>query len=104
MDALHRKELEDLAALRALPATGGPLGQDEKHFVLGAVENLLIDNDRTKRAAVFTLRRLKALDIRLDKSQVERNFADVPSYWNCRTRDVGPMFKFTPISAGGVRA
>jgi len=104
MDALHRKELEDLAALRALPATGGPLGQDEKHFVLGAVENLLIDNDRTKRAAVFTLRRLKALDIRLDKSQVERNFADVPSYSNCRTRDVGPMFKFTPISAGGVRA
>jgi len=104
MDALHRKELEDLAGLRALPATGGPLGQDEKHFVLGAVENLLIDNDRTKRAAVFTLRRLKALDIRLDKSQVERNFADVPSYWNCRTRDVGPMFKFTPISAGGVRA
>ena len=104
MDALHRKELEDLAALRALPATGGPLGQDEKHFVLGAVENLLIDNDRTKRAAVFTLRRLKALDIRLDTSQVQRNFADVPSYWNCRTRDVGPMFKFTPISAGGVRA
>jgi len=40
MDAVHRKELEDLAALRALPSTGGSLGQDEKRVVLGAVENL----------------------------------------------------------------
>lgn len=101
MDSIHRKELEDLASLRSLPTTGGSLNQDEKRVVLGAVENLLIDNDRIKRAAIFTLGRTQDLGIKLDKPQVQRNFADVPTYQNCLTRDVGSMLTLAPVNAGG---
>ena len=46
LDTIHRKELEDLASLRSISATGGTLGQDEKQVLLAAIENLLLDNDR----------------------------------------------------------
>lgn len=104
MDSIHRKELEDLASLRSLPATGGPIGQDEKHFLLAAIENLLLDNDRMKRAAIFTLRRVRIIGIGLDRQQVQRNFDDLPTYERCLTRDIGPMLRFTPLSGGGLRS
>ena len=104
LDSIHRKELEALASLRSLPATGGPIGQEEKHFLLAAIENLLLDNDRVKRAAVFTLRRIRDLGIGLDRSQVQRNFADLPAYEGCLTRDIGPMLRFMPLSGGGQRS
>lgn len=103
MDSLHNKELEDLAKLRSLPRSGGPLSVQEKQETLAAIENLQIDNDRFKRASVFTLRRMRDIGIGLDKLQVQRNFADLPAYRNCLTRDVGPMLKFVPMSAGGRR-
>lgn len=103
MDSIHRKELEDLAELRSLPATGGPIGQDEKSSLLAAIENLSLDNDRMKRASIFTLRRMRDIGIGLDRSQVERNFADLPTYHGCLTRDIGPMLRFIPLSGGGQR-
>ncbi|MES2121108.1 MAG: hypothetical protein V4513_11125 [Pseudomonadota bacterium] len=101
LDAIHRKELEDLAVLRSLPASGGPLDLSEKRLVLGAAENLALDNDRVKRASVFTLRRMREIGIRLDKDQLRRNFADLPAYRNCLNREIGPMLKFQPMNAGG---
>lgn len=103
LDSIHRKELEDLASLRSLPATGGQLRQDEKRALLTAIENLSLDNDRIKRGAIFTLRRMRDIGVGLDKSQVQRNFADLPSYQGCLTRDVGAMLRFTPLSGGGQR-
>jgi hypothetical protein len=103
LDSIHRKELEDLAGLRSLPATGGPLQQDEKRFLLGAIENLSLDNNRVKRGAIFTLRRIREIGVRLDRSQVQRNFADLPTYHGCLTRDIRPMLRFTPLSGGGQR-
>lgn len=101
MDSIHRKELDDLASLRSLPATGGVIGADEKRAMLAAIENLRIDNDRLKRASIFTLRRMGDIGIGLDKTQVQRNFADLPAYRDCQTREIGPMLKFIPMSAGG---
>ena len=101
MDFLHRKELEDLAALRSLPASGGPMDSQEKRAMLAAVENLRFDNDRMKRASIFTLRRMQDIGIGLERAQVERNFADLPAYRNCLTRDISPMLRFTPMRAGG---
>jgi hypothetical protein len=103
MDSIHRKELDDLASLRSLPATGSPLGPSEKREFLESVENLILDNDRMKRASIFTLRRMRDLGIALDKSQVQRNFTDLPTYQNCLARNVSPMLRFIPMSAGGPR-
>ena len=103
LDTIHRKELEDLASLRSISATGGTLGQDEKRVLLAAIENLLLDNDRVKRSSIFTLRRIRDMGIGLDRTQVQRNFADLPAYQGCLTRDIGPMLKFIPLSAGGQR-
>ena len=101
LDSIHRKELEDLASLRALPTTGGPIQQDEKRAMLAAIENLLLDNDRMKRGASFTLRRMRDLGIGLDRQQLQRNFADLPTYQGCLTHDIGSMLKFIPLSGGG---
>ncbi len=101
MDSIHRKELEDLAVLRSIPATGGPIEPDEKRLLLEAVENLALDNDRMKRGSIFLLRRMRDIGIGLDRSQLRRNFADLPAYQNCLTRDIGSKLKFQPMSAGG---
>lgn len=103
LDAIHRKELEDLASLRLLPLTGGPLGNEEKRALLGAIENLSIDNDRMKRGARFTLIRMREIGLGLDRPQLQRNFADLPAYRTCLTREIGPMLKFASTSAGGPR-
>lgn len=96
LDGLHRKELDDLAQLRSLPESGGPLGQDEKRAVLAAVENLVLDNDRVKRASAFTLRHMRELGIENTREGVERNFADLPGYRGCLTRDIKPMIDLSP--------
>jgi len=101
MNSLHQKELEDLAALRSLPESGGPMDAQEKRAILAAVENLRLDNDRMKRAAIFTLRRMRDIGIGLDRPQATRNFADLTAYRNCLTTDMKPMLKFTPLAGGG---
>jgi hypothetical protein len=96
LDVLHRKELDDLAQLRSLPETGGPLDQDEKRAILAATENLILDNDRVKRASSFTLRHMRDLGVGITRSQLQANFADVPVYDGCLTRQIKPMIDLTP--------
>jgi hypothetical protein len=96
LDDVHRKELEDLAELRSLPASGGPLSQQEKHVALAAVENLMLDNDRMKRASAFTLRHMRDLEIGVNRPQLQRNLADVPVYGNCLTSHIGQMVDLSP--------
>ena len=96
LDGLHRKELDDLAQLRSLPGTGGPLNQEEKRAVLGATENLILDNDRVKRASSFTLRHMRDLGVGINRAQLRYNFADVPVYDGCLTRQIEPMIDLTP--------
>lgn len=96
LDELHRKELDDLAQLRSLPGTGGPLNQEEKRAVLGATENLILDNNRVKRAASFTLRHMRDLGIGISRDQLSHNLADVPVYDGCLTREIKPMIDLTP--------
>jgi hypothetical protein len=101
LDDVHREELDDLAELRSLPASGGSLSQDEKRFALAAVENLILDNDRMKRASAFTLRHMRDLGIGVNRPQLERNFADVPIYRNCLTQDVRSMISLSPPTSSG---
>jgi hypothetical protein len=96
LDGLHRKELQDLAQLRSLPATGGPLGQEEKRAILAATENLMLDNARVKRAASFTLRHMRDLGVGINRAQLQHNFADVPVYNGCLTREIKPLIDLTP--------
>lgn len=96
LDDVHRKELEDLAELRAIPASGPPLGQEEKRAGLAAVENLMLDNDRMKRGSAFTLRHMRDLGIGISRAQLKMYLADVPVYRGCLTRDVKPMIDLTP--------
>ena len=96
LDELHRKELVDLAQLRSLPATGGPLNQEEKRSVLDATENLVLDNDRVRRASSFTLRHMRDLGIGITRAQLRNNLADVPVYDGCLTREIKPMIDLTP--------
>jgi len=96
LDELHRKELDDLAQLRSLPGTGGPLNQEEKRAILGATENLILDNNRVKRAASFTLRHMRDLGIGISRDQLRHNLADVPVYDGCLTREIKPMIDLTP--------
>jgi hypothetical protein len=96
LDDVHRKELDDLAQLRALPGSGGPLDQGEKRAALSAIENLMLDNDRMKRASAFTLRHMRELGIGINRAQVDRNFADVSVYRGCLTREIRPMIGLSP--------
>jgi hypothetical protein len=96
LDEVHRKELQDLADLRSLPATGGSLSQQEKHATLAAVENLILDSDRMKRASAFTLRHMRDLGIGINRPQLQRNFADVPVYRGCATLNVKSMIDLSP--------
>jgi hypothetical protein len=104
LDGLHRKELEDLAQLRSLPATGGPLDQEEKRAILAAAENLILDNARVKRASSFTLRHMRDLGVGISRAQLRANFADVPVYADCLTRNIKPMIDVTPPTSPSGRS
>ncbi|WP_155263747.1 hypothetical protein [Sphingomonas segetis] len=96
LDDLHRKELDDLAHLRSLPASGGPLDQDEKRAILSATESLILDNNRVKRASSFTLRHMRDLGVGINRAQLQHNFADVPVYGGCLTPDIKRLIDLTP--------
>lgn len=96
LDELHRKEMADLGELRSLPGTGGPLDQEEKRAVLGATENLILDNNRVRRASSFTLRHMRDLGIGINRAQLRNNLADVPVYDGCLTREIKPMIDVSP--------
>lgn len=96
LDALHRKELSDLAQLRSLPGSGDQLDEEEKRAILLATENLMLDNDRVKRGSSFTLRHMRDLGIGISRAQVKLNFDDVPVYRDCVAREVKPMIDLSP--------
>jgi hypothetical protein len=104
LDGLHRKELEDLAQLRSLPATGGPLDQEEKRAILAAAENLILDNARVKRASSFTLRHMRDLGVGISRAPLRANFADVRVYADCLTRNIKPMIDVTPPTSPSGRS
>jgi len=98
MQRLSDKELADLGHLRALPASGGSIETSEKLAEIDAIESLQVDNDAMTREARFVLIRLGMMDLRLDRSFVERNVAKARAqYGNCVTSPNLPASVFTPI-------
>lgn len=98
MDRLNDKELADLARLRALPASGGPVQQFEKLAAIGAIEDLELDNDRMSRGATFTLRVMRAAGMRLNRSPTEREVRDAKAhYGGCL--DLAPVIPDASASA-----
>ena len=94
LNELHRKELVDLARLRALPESGAALDSSEKLALLGAVENLKLDSARIARAAAFTLRHMRTLGIGLDPDSLARNLGEIrPAYGDCLTQDIKPLIE-----------
>jgi hypothetical protein len=81
MDRLNDKELSDLARLRALPASGGPVQQLEKLATIGAIEDLQLDNDRMARGATFTLRVMRAGGIRLNRPPTASELRDANAHY-----------------------
>jgi hypothetical protein len=65
MQRLAEKEIADLGHLRALPASGGQLTDNEKLSELGAIEALGIDNDTFARESTFLLLRIRMMGIGL---------------------------------------
>lgn len=103
MDRLNDKELSDLAHLRALPATGGPVAQFEKFAEIDAIEDLNLDNDRMARAASFTLRQMSNIGVGLDRASLRTNVADANlHYAGCLTRDIKPLLAKQPVLGSGV--
>ncbi|MES2135652.1 MAG: hypothetical protein V4502_01155 [Pseudomonadota bacterium] len=104
LNKVHEEELSRLADLRALPTTGGALTQQEKREVLAAAEGLMLDNDRMARASAFTLRWMRSLAIGLERPQVVRNLALVPTYRECRSVHIQPLLFFgTAMAAERMR-
>lgn len=92
LNRLQDKELADLAELRALPSTGGPLEQSEKLMEMNAIEALRLDNDRMARAASFTLRHARDIGLRLERDSIDRNLGEANlHYGRCLTRDLRPL-------------
>src|SRR6476646_1034800 len=86
MQRLADKELADLANLRALPSSGGPIEAPEKRPEIEAIEALRIDNDAIGREAMFTLVRLKLMDLRIDRFSVARDFVAARTHFgSCMT-------------------
>ena len=86
MQRLAEKELVDLGHLRALPAIGGALSTEEKLSEIDAIEALKIDNDTFARESRFVLMRIRMMNIRLDRSFVERDVREARAhYGNCIT-------------------
>lgn len=96
LNRLQDKELGDLAQLRALPSTGGPLEQSEKSTELNAIEALRLDNDRMARAASFTLRHARDIGLGLDRDSIDRNLGEANlHYRGCLTQDLRPLIAGT---------
>lgn len=94
LDRLADRELVDLAALRALPATGGSLEASEKLAILNAVEALRMDNETMNRDADFMLMRIGVIPLGLDRRRLSRQLADARSHYSgCIT---SPHRRFTP--------
>ena len=63
MDRTNAREAQDIAHLKALSRTGGPLSDQERDRVLDAVETLRYDERQMISAASFSLAKIKAAGI-----------------------------------------
>jgi hypothetical protein len=81
MQRLSDKELADLADVRALPNSGGPIEALEKRAEIEAIEALRLDNDVIAREGIFTLVRLKLMDLKLVRFFVARDFMDARAHF-----------------------
>src|SRR4051812_38002685 len=81
MQRLAEKELADLGRLRALPASGGQLTNDEKLSENGAVEAIKLDNDTFARESLFLLLRLRMMEIGLSKRFVEHHVREAHDHY-----------------------
>jgi hypothetical protein len=103
LNRLQDRELSDLALLRALPATGGPVDQAEKLSEMNAIEALQLDNDRMARAASFTLRQMGNIGVGLDRDSLRTNVGEASlHYAGCLTRDIKPLLATQPVLGSGV--
>jgi hypothetical protein len=71
MDETSRKEAADVARLRALRRTGGPLSEYEEMEVLGAVEALRNDEHQMFDAARWAMMPIKRLG-QIDQNRIDR--------------------------------
>ena len=90
MDRTNAFEAGDLARLRSLPKTGGPLTQDEKSRVLEAVDALRTRDRVMFIAARWTLPTMRKLGGQLDPDRKQRftNFAR--HYYGTCIKDLPP--------------
>lgn len=72
LDRLSDRELVDLAHLRALPRSGGPLETSEKLAEINAIEALQSENDAMDRHADFVLARMRMMGLGFKKSRFEQ--------------------------------
>lgn len=85
LDRTHGREAQDIARLRALRRTGGPLSDAERDRLLEGVEALRGDEEVIWAGVRWTLPRIKAMGIKLDPRAVEvvtdwtsRNYPECP--------------------------
>ena len=81
MDRLQDNELAELAHLRALPSSGGPLGQSEKFGEIDALEALTLDNDRMARGARFILRQMGQASVGLNRAALDDNMEQARAHY-----------------------
>jgi hypothetical protein len=81
MERIAEQELTDRAALRGLPAAGGPLETDEKMAALRAVEGLRIDNDTIDRESQFLLRHIRMIGLKLESSFVRSQMTEAQQHF-----------------------
>jgi hypothetical protein len=81
MQRLSEKQLVDLGAFRALPASGGQLTGAEKLAVIGAIEALKVDNDTLARESAFVLLRLSMMNVGLTRRFVDHHVGQAREHY-----------------------
>jgi len=87
MDDISRKEASDVARMRALRRTGGPLSEYEQMEVLAAVESLRNDEHQMFDAARWAMPPIKRLG-ELDKGRIDRFMRAAREHYGDCIRDL----------------
>lgn len=90
MDRTNALEAGDLAHLRSLPRTGGPLTQDEKGRVLEATDSLRTRDRVMFIAARWTLPTMRKLGGQLDPARKQRFMNFARYYYGTCAKDLPP--------------
>lgn len=90
MDRTNSLEADDLARLRSLPRTGGPLSEEEKSRALQAVDALRTRDRLMFIAARWTLPAMRKLGGELDRDRKQRFMNFGRHYYGTCIRDLPP--------------